>query len=133
MSTKIFVNLPVKDLDRSKKFFGALGYSANEEFSDENALCLVITEDIYAMLLVEPFFQQFTKKGIADSGTTTEAIVALGVDSREDVDRIADAALASGGAASNDPMEEGAMYARSFQDPDGHLWEVVYMDMSAAQ
>lgn len=133
MATKIFVNLPVKDLQRSRDFFGALGYSFNAQFSDENAACLVISEDIYAMLLVEPFFKNFTKKEIADATKTTECLVALGVESRAEVDRLAEAALAGGGSAANDTMDEGPMYGRSFQDPDGHIWEIVHMDPAVVE
>ena len=128
MSTKIFVNLPVKDLGKSMAFFTRLGLSFNQQFTDENAACLVISDDIYAMLLVEPFFQRFTRKGIVDASKGTEAILGLGVDSRERVDELADNALAAGGSPSNDTMDQGFMYARSFQDIDGHLWEVMYMD-----
>jgi predicted lactoylglutathione lyase len=128
MSTKIFVNLPVKDLAKSVAFFKGLGYSFNPQFTDENAACLVIGDDIFAMLLVEPFFRRFTKKEIADATTTTEAIVALGVESRERVDELADKALASGGQAANETNDQGFMYGRSFQDPDGHIWEVLWMD-----
>ena len=132
MSTQIFVNLPVKDLQRSIDFFTALGYAFNPQFTDENAACLVIDEDhIYAMLLTHEFFRRFTKKDIADSTTSTEAILALSADSREAVDELVDKALASGGSASNEPDDQVNMYSRSFQDPDGHLWEVLYMDMSA--
>jgi len=133
VSTKIFVNLPVKDLPRSKHFYSALGFSLNEQFTDENAGCVVITDDIYAMILKEPFFKGFTKKALADATKTTEAIMALGVESRQQVDALADKALASGGTPANDPMEQGPMYGRSFNDPDGHLWEVFYMDPSAIQ
>jgi predicted lactoylglutathione lyase len=128
MSTKIFVNLPVKDLAKSVAFFKGLGYSFNPQFTDENAACLVIGDDIFAMLLVEPFFRRFTKKEIADATTTTEAIVALGVESRERVDELVDKALASGGQAANETNDQGFMYGRSFQDPDGHIWEVLWMD-----
>lgn len=133
MSTQIFVNLPVKDLRRSTDFFTALGFSFDPQFSDDNAGCLVISEGIYAMLLVEPFFKSFTKKEIVDATKGTEAIMGLGVESRERVDDIVDKALASGGSPANDTSDEGFMYGRSFQDPDGHLWEVIYMDLSAAQ
>ena len=133
MSTKIFVNLPVKDLHRSMDFFTALGYSFNKQFTDENAGCLVISDDIYAMLLVEPFFKTFTKKDIADASKSTEAIVALGVESKQRVDELVDTALKSGGKPANDTMDQGFMYGRSFQDPDGHLWEVFYMDPAAIQ
>jgi len=133
MSTEIFVNLPVKDLGKSIDFFTALGFSFNPQFTDENAGCLVISDDIYAMLLVESFFKSFTKKDIADATKTTEAIVALGVESRERVDELVDKALAAGGLPSNDTNDQGFMYGRSFQDPDGHLWEVFYMDPAAVQ
>src|SRR5688500_11944708 len=109
MPHKIFVNLPVKDLDRSMAFFTALGYRF-----DENATCLVITDDIYAMLLTEPFFKGFTRKEIADAATSTEAILALSVDSRAEVDEIVDKALAAGGGVANEPNDQGFMYGRSF-------------------
>ncbi|MFW6721650.1 VOC family protein [Streptomyces sp. MAR4 CNY-716] len=132
MPHKIFVNLPVKDLDRSMAFFTALGYRFDENFTDENATCLVITDDIYAMLLTEPFFKGFTKKEIADTATSTEAILALSVDTREAVDEIVDKALASGGGVANEPNDQGFMYGRSFLDPDGHQWEIFWMDPAAA-
>ncbi|MGP3980789.1 VOC family protein [Streptomyces sp. KR80] len=131
MSTKIFVNLPVKDLGTSIEFFTRLGFSVNPQFTDDKAACLVISDDIYAMLLSEPFFKNFTKKEIADARTSTEAIVCLGVESKQRVDELVDKALASGGQPSNEPMDEGFMYGRSFQDPDGHLWEVMWMDPAA--
>lgn len=132
MSTQIFLNLPVKDLERSMDFFTALGYSFDKQFTDENAACLVIDEDhVYAMLLTHDSFRRFTRKELADTSTSTEAIIALSADSRDAVDALVDKALASGGSASNEPDDHGFMYGRSFQDPDGHLWEVFYMDMSA--
>jgi predicted lactoylglutathione lyase len=133
MSTKIFVNLPVKDLSTSIRFFTGLGFSFNQQFTDENAGCLVISDDIYAMLLTEPFFKTFTAKDIVDATKGTEAILCLGVESRERVDQLADTALASGGKPANDTQDEGFMYGRRFQDPDGHIWEVMYMDSAAAQ
>ncbi len=133
MSTKIFVNLPVKNLRKSMDFFTALGFSFNQQFTDENAACLVISDDIYAMLLVEPFFKTFTKKDIVDATKSTEAIMGLGVESRQRVDDLVDKALAAGGSPANDTNDQGFMYGRSFQDPDGHLWEVFYMDPSAIQ
>lgn len=132
MPHKIFVNLPVKDLDRSTAFFTALGYRFDENFTDENATCLVITDDIYAMLLTEPFFKGFTKNQIADTTTATEAILALSVDSRAAVDEIVDKALAAGGAVANEPNDQDFMYGRSFLDPDGHQWEIFWMDPTAA-
>ncbi|MHA6797028.1 VOC family protein [Pseudonocardia bannensis] len=131
MATKIFVNLPVKDLSRSIDFFTALGFSFDQQFTDENAGCLVISDDIYAMLLTEPFFKSFTKKDVADATKSTEAILGLGVESRERVNELADKALAAGGQPANDTNDQGFMYGRSFQDPDGHIWEVFYMDMAA--
>lgn len=128
MSRQIFVNLAVKDLDRSVRFFTELGFRFDQRFTDENATCMIVDENAYVMLLVEPFFKGFTKKDLADTAATTEVILAVSADSREQVDEIADRALAAGGAPSNDPMDEGFMYARSFEDPDGHLWEVLYMD-----
>jgi predicted lactoylglutathione lyase len=128
VSTKIFVNLPVQDLDKSRDFFSRLGYSFNSQFSDDNAICLVISDDIFAMLLREPFFKSFTKKEIADSRTSTEVMLALSADSREAVDELADKALAAGGRAAGDPQDHGFMYGRSFYDLDDHHWEVVWMD-----
>lgn len=133
MSTKIFVNLPVKNLGKSIEFFTQLGFSFNPQFTDENAGCLVISDDIYAMLLVEPFFQSFTKKDIVDATKNTEVIMALGVDSRQQVDELVDKALAAGGLPGHYTSDQGFMYGRSFQDLDGHLWEVLYMDPTAVQ
>ncbi|WP_216209873.1 VOC family protein [Amycolatopsis aidingensis] len=133
MSTKIFVNLPVRDLDKSKEFFTKLGYSINEQFTDENASCVVISEDIYVMLLVESFFAGFTSKEVADATKTTEVTLALSADSRQGVDELVDKALAAGGQVVREPMDQGPMYGRSFYDLDGHLWEVVYMDPTALQ
>jgi predicted lactoylglutathione lyase len=128
MSTKIFVNLPVKDLGRSTAFFTGLGFSLDQRFSDEDASCLVISDDIYAMLLTEPFFRTFTTRDIPDTSQTAEAIVALEVGSRGRVDELTDRALGSGGALAGEPMEEDGMYGRRFEDLDGHLWEVFHMD-----
>ncbi|MGP3970678.1 VOC family protein [Streptomyces sp. 6N223] len=133
MSKKIFVNLPVKDLNRSKAFFKEIGYSFDEQFSDENAACLVISEHIYAMLLVEPFFKTFTTREIVDASSSVEAIIALSADSRGEVDELVDRALAAGGTSPREPQDEGFMYGRSFTDPDGHLWEIIWMDMSAME
>ncbi|MDN3295676.1 VOC family protein [Streptomyces ficellus] len=133
MPQMIFVNLPVKDLDASKTFWSKLGFSFNEQFSDDKTACLVLSDTIFVMLLTEPRFKDFTKKEIADAARTTEAIFALSADSREKVDQLADTALASGGFAANDPQDYGPMYGRSFQDPDHHLWEVIWMDPAAVQ
>ncbi|MGW4891495.1 VOC family protein [Kitasatospora sp. NPDC004240] len=132
MPSKIFVNLPVKDLDRAVTFFTALGYTVNPKFTDENAACLVISDDIYAMLLVEPFFTSFTKKGIPDTRTHAQAIIALSADSRAEVDELVDKAVAAGARDVPQPSEEDFMYGRGFEDLDGHLWEVFWMDEAAA-
>lgn len=131
MTTQIFVNLPVRDLDRSKAFFTALGYANNPQFTDENAACIVISDTIYVMLLVEPFFQGFTRKTICNARTHTEAILCLSAESRAGVDALAEKALAAGGSETLEAKDYGFMYQRSFQDPDGHQWEVVHMDDAA--
>ncbi|MFG2597328.1 VOC family protein [Streptomyces sp. NPDC048462] len=133
MPQMIFVNLPVKDLETTKGFFGKLGFSFNPQFSDDNTACLVISDTIFAMLITEPRFKEFTKKEIADSSKTTEVLLALSAESREKVDELADAALAAGGSPANEPQDLGFMYGRSFQDPDHHIWEVVWMDPSAVE
>ena len=130
-SRKLFVNLAVEDLDRAVRFFTALGFEFDPQFTDETATCMLIGEDAYAMLLVRPRFQDFTKKQVVDASTSTEAILAVTADSREEVDDLAEKALASGATAANDPMELDFMYSRSFNDPDGHLWEVFWMDPAA--
>jgi uncharacterized protein len=131
MSIKTFVNLPVRDLAQSVEFFRALGFTFDQRFTDQNATCMIISADSYAMLLVEPFFRQFTKKDLVDATKATEAIMALALESREKVDEMADKAFAAGATRANEPMEEGPMYGRSFHDPDGHLWEVFHMDLPA--
>ncbi|MHC5701057.1 VOC family protein [Streptomyces tirandamycinicus] len=133
MSQMIFVNLPVKDLDASKAFWEAVGYTFNPRFTDETAACMVVSDTIFAMLLTEAKFKDFTKKAVADAATSTEVIVALSAESREKVDALADAALAAGGSPANEPMDHGFMYGRSFQDPDHHIWEVVWMDPKAVE
>jgi hypothetical protein len=132
MPTKIFVNLPVEDLDRSRAFYESLGYPCAEQFTDEKAACLVISDDIYAMLQTKAFFSTLTNKEIIDSHTSAEVLLALGVESRERVDELADRALTAGGSPAGEPMDLGFMYRRSFQDPDGHQLEALYMDLSAA-
>lgn len=132
MSRKLFVNLPVEDLARSMKFYKTLGFSFNPQFTDETAACMVISEENYAMLLTRQRFQDFTPHEICDADHT-EVLVAISCDSREEVDRITDQALAAGGSYVRDPDDHGFMYARSFHDPDGHIWEPVWMDPAAVQ
>lgn len=131
MAPKLFVNLPVKDLDETVRFFTALGFTFDKNFTDDNATCMNLNDEAFVMLLVEPFFQRFTKKGLADASSSTEVIMALSAGSRVEVDELADKALAAGAKPSNDPMNEGPMYSRSFQDVDDHLWEVFFMDEAA--
>jgi predicted lactoylglutathione lyase len=133
MNRKLFVNIAVADLGRAVDFFSGLGFEFDPRFTDESATCMLIGEDAYAMLLVSDRFQDFTKKEVVDSATQTEAILALSADSREEVDDFAEKALATGGRPANDPMDMGFMYSRSFQDPDGHLWEVFWMDPAAVE
>lgn len=133
MSTKIFVNLPVKDLDKSMDFFSKLGFSFNQQFCDENAACLVISDDIYAMLLVKPFFKTFTNKEVADASKVTEVLVALSAESRAGVDDHVNKALAAGGQETKPATDYGFMYQRSFSDLDGHEWEIVWMDPAHVQ
>ncbi|MGH8794063.1 MAG: VOC family protein [Stackebrandtia sp.] len=131
MSTMIFPNLPVKNVEASKAFFKALGYDHDPRFSDENAVSIVISDTIVVMLLAEPYFQTFTKKAVADTSTTVEALIALSVESRQQVDELVDAALAAGGTAAGEAKDMGFMYGRDFFDLDGHHWEIVHMDLSA--
>lgn len=131
MATKIFVNLPVKDLNRSVEFFTKLGYKFNPQFTDDKATCMIIGEDIFVMLLVEEFFKTFTQKEITDATKSTEAIICLSADSKEKVDEMVNKAIEAGGTTPNKKQDQGFMYGHGFQDLDGHLWEVMWMDPSA--
>lgn len=131
MATQIYVNLPVKDLDRSVAFFTQLGYKFNPQFTNSNAACMIVSDDIYVMLLVESFFKTFTPKTIADATRTTEVILCLSCESRAEVDAQVAKAVAAGGSTPNKAQDHGFMYQHGFQDLDGHLWELAYMDMSA--
>lgn len=131
MATQIFVNLPVKDLDRSVEFFTKLGFKFNPQFTDENATCMIVGEDIFVMLLVEKFFKTFTTKEISNARRSTEVILALSTDSREKVDDMINKVIKAGGIEPREPQDHGWMYGRSFQDVNGHLWEIFYMDSSA--
>jgi predicted lactoylglutathione lyase len=131
MATKIFVNLPIKDIDKSKEFFTKLGFSINPQFTNDKAACVVISEDIYVMILKEEFFKTFIpNKQISDATKSTEVLVALSADSKDDVNKMTDAALAAGGKTARDPEDHGFMYSRAFEDLDGHIWEVFWMDPS---
>ena len=131
MTTQIFVNLPVKDLNRTVEFFKRLGFTFNPQFTDENATCMIINDNIFVMLLVEKFFKTFTKKEICDTTKDTEVIIALSTESREKVDEMMQHVFEAGGKESREPQDHGWMYGRSFQDINGHLWEIIYMDEKA--
>jgi uncharacterized protein len=128
MATKIFVNLPVKDLRKSMKFFTSLGYTFNPQFSDETAACMVISDDIYAMLLTHAKFKQFTPKAICDASKSTEVLIALSCESRQHVDDLVRKATAAGGSTYAERKDLGFMYQHGYQDPDGHIWELFYME-----
>lgn len=133
MGHKVFINLPVKDLDRSMGFFKSVGFDFNQQFTDKTAACMVISDEIYAMLLTHQKFGEFTKKTIVDAHSSTEVLVALSCDSKADVDQIADRALEAGGSMAREPKDHGFMYERSFEDPDGHIWELFWMDPKAVE
>ena len=128
---KMFVNLAVRDLDRSVAFFRTLGFTFNPKFTDANATCMNVGDDAFVMLLVEPFFRTFTPRQICDTATHTEGLFALSVGSRVEVDAMVKTAVANGGSHAADPQDHGFMYGWSFYDPDGHHWEVFWMDPEA--
>jgi uncharacterized protein len=133
MAKMIFVNLPVSDLSRATAFYEAVGAVKNPQFSDHTASCMVFSDTIYAMLLTHDKFRQFTPKAIADARTTSEVLICLSADSRDAVDDMVGKAKGAGGAADPSPQQDyGVMYGRSFEDPDGHIWEVMWMDVEAA-
>ena len=132
MLRQIFVNLPVQDLSRSQAFFGALGLSFNTQFTNDKGACLEIAPNIYAMLLVEPFFQSFTHLPIADARKSTEVLIALSCDSPAEVDMLVAKAVAAGGTTPNARVDHGFMVQHGFADLDGHQWEVFWMDMAKA-
>lgn len=131
MATQIYLNLPVKDLNKSVDFFTKLGYTFNAQFTDENATCMIISEDIYVMLLVETFFQGFTKKELADTSKVSEVIICLSAENREGVDELVRKAVAAGATTIEEADDQGFMYSHGYQDLDGHLWNIVYMKPSA--
>jgi predicted lactoylglutathione lyase len=132
-SRLIFVNLPVADLSASVAFFRRLGFAFDEKFTDESAACLIVSEQAFVMLLVEPRFADFTTKPTVDARTATEAILAVSAEDRDAVDALADAALAAGGTPAKEPIDYGFMYGRSFYDLDGHHWEVMWMSPEAVE
>lgn len=133
MATKIFVNLPVKDLQKSIQFFTQLGYTFNPQFTDETATCMIIAEDIYAMLLTHAKFQEFTPKAICDATKSTEVLVCLSCENRQQVEDMVRKAIAAGGTTHASSKDYGFMYQHGFQDLDGHIWELIYMEPGAVQ
>lgn len=127
MSTQIFVNLPVKDLNKSVEFFTQLGYSFNPQFTDETATCMIVSDTIFVMLLTEAKFKTFTPKAICDATKSTEVLLCLSCDSREAVDDLVRKAVSAGGSTYNQPQDHGFTYAHGYEDLDGHIWELVYM------
>ena len=132
MAMQTFINLPVKDLAKASEFFSAMGFTFDEEFTDENATRMIVSEETSVMLVVEPFFEGFiAPQEIADTSTSREVIVGLSAESREQVDDLAEKALAAGAQALGEPDDQGFMYMRGFRDLDGHQWSFIHMDMSA--
>lgn len=126
----IFINLPIKDLEKTKAFWTALGFSFNEKFTDDKAACLVLNEgSIYAMLLKEEFFKTFTNRPIFD-GSTTQVLNAMEVEQKESVEELFKKALENGGSKYGEPQDHGWMYQNSFADVDGHQWEIFWSDES---
>lgn len=128
----LFVNLAVRDLEKSKEFFSVLGFEFNPKFTDDNAACMIISDKAFAMLLAEPFFKGFTSKEICDTSRSSEGLFALSADSRAEVDELVKKALANGATHAMDPKDHGFMYGWSFYDLDGHHWEVMWMDPAVA-
>ena len=133
MSKMIFVNLPITQLARSVAFYEALGATKNPKFSDETGACMVLSESIHVMVLMHEKYRNFTARPIADAHSTSSALIALSFDSRDEVNAIIDLAVSAGGQADPNPVQDhGFMFGRSIQDPDGHVWEIFWMDPAAA-
>jgi predicted lactoylglutathione lyase len=133
MARKIFVNLAVRDLQKSMEFFSTLGFTFNRQFTDDKAACMVISDEAFVMLLSEPFFKSFTRREQCDTSRSTEALMALSCESKAEVDEIVRKAIDAGGKHAMDPQDHGFMYGWSFYDLDGHHWEVLWMDPNAIQ
>jgi uncharacterized protein len=132
MTTQVFINIAVKNLEKSKTFFAHLGYSFNPQFTDENAACMIISDTIYTMLLTEPFFKTFTQKEVVDAKKATEVLICLSAESRAHVDDIVKKAVKAGGRIYSEPQDHGFMYGHGFEDLDGHQWEFAYMEPDTA-
>ena len=133
MKSQIYVNLPVKDLNRSNALFESLGFPLNAKFSNDQASCLILGENMFAMLLVESFFKTFTNKSICDATKSTEVLVCLSCESRARVDELVKKAIAAGGRAPRKPQDQGFMYGHGFEDLDGHIWELIFMEPASDQ
>ena len=131
--SQIFINLPVKDLNKSIEFFSKMGYTFNKQFTSETATCMIISETIFVMLLVENFFQSFTSKKIIDTGSNIETIIALSASSKEKVNELVDKAISAGATLPREPQDHGFMFTRTFEDIDGHVWEIFWMDPNHIQ
>ena len=131
MHKQIFVNLGVNDLQRSRAFFESLGMRIDPKFTNDQAACVVLGENIYAMLLVKDFFKTFTSKPLSDATKQTEVLVCLSCENRSEVDALVAKALAAGGKAPRVPQDQGWMYGHGFEDLDGHIWELMFMDPNA--
>ncbi len=132
MATKIFVNLPVKDLQRSVRFFRSMGFALNPDFTDESTACMAVSEEIFVMLLTEAKFREATRRTHADNSPMT-GVISLSVASRARVNQLVDRALAQGGHEMREPEDHGFMFGRSFRDLDGHVWEIIYMTPDAVR
>ena len=133
MASQIFVNLPVSDLKKSIAFFESLGFRFNPQFTDDKAGCMVVSDTIYVMLLMQEYFRTFTPKAVVDAKTSTEVLLALSQENRQAVDDLVRKAVAAGGSTYSEAKDHGFMYQHGFQDPDGHIWEIFWMDPAAVQ
>lgn len=133
MVTSIFINLPVKDLKQSIAFFSSLGFKFSEQFTDNTATCMIVSDNISVMLLTYPKFKGFTPNEICDAKKSTEVLLCITVESRTGVDEMVSKAVAAGGSTYNEAIDHGFMYIRGFQDLDGHIWEITYLDPNAGQ
>ncbi len=133
MPRTIFPNVPVKDVQKARLFWTELGFAFDERFSDENAVCMIVNDGASVMLLGEDFFKTFVSKDLTNTASHTEVILAVSLETRPEVDELADKALSAGARAAKEPRDHGFMYTRSFEDPDGHLWELFHMDEAALE
>ena len=130
MKPMIFINLPVKDLKKAMNFYGNIGFTNNPQFTDHTAACMVLSDEIYVMVLTHEKFKSFTPKQISDATQTTEVLNSLALGSREEVNSMCDRAIKAGAGEVSPVMDQGFMFQRNFSDPDGHIWEVLWMDPS---